>query len=72
LTCPKQCWPNPAKVVTAGKTLRASPQNFLRNSEKKAMFDIISTLMWVALGVGVFAVAFVEYRFSAKKRTSKA
>ena len=37
---------------------------------EKTMFDVTSTLMWVTLGVGVFALAFVEYRFSAKKRTS--
>jgi hypothetical protein len=35
------------------------------------MIDILSTLMWVVLGVGVFAVAFAEYRFSAKKRITK-
>jgi hypothetical protein len=35
---------------------------------KADMFDVISSLMWVALGVGVFGLAFVEYHFSSKKR----
>jgi hypothetical protein len=34
------------------------------------MFDIISALMWVTLGVGAFGFAFVEYRLSNKKRTT--
>jgi NADH/NAD ratio-sensing transcriptional regulator Rex len=33
------------------------------------MFDFISSLVWVVLGVGVLGLAFVEYRFSSKKRT---
>ena len=31
------------------------------------MFDVTSTLMWIAMGVGVFGLAFVEYRISSKK-----
>ncbi len=33
------------------------------------MFDMITALMWIALGVGTFGIAFVEYRLSSKKRT---
>ncbi len=32
------------------------------------MFDIFQTAIWVALGVGGFGLAFVEYRMSSKKR----
>jgi hypothetical protein len=32
------------------------------------MFDFIGALFWVSLGVGVLALAFVEYAFSSKKR----
>ncbi len=35
------------------------------------MFDFTSALMWVTVGIGVFALAFAEYRFSSKKRTVK-
>jgi hypothetical protein len=35
---------------------------------KAYMFDVISSLMWVVLGIGVFGLAFAEYHFSSKKR----
>jgi hypothetical protein len=36
------------------------------------MFDILSTILWVGLGVGVLALAFVEYALTSKKRAIKA
>ena len=35
------------------------------------MFDIIGALYWVSLGVGVLALAFIEYAFFSKKKAKK-
>jgi hypothetical protein len=35
------------------------------------MIDLESILVWVTLGVGVFALAFAEYKFSLKKRAAE-
>jgi hypothetical protein len=54
---------------TIFKNEYTNPSQKTTESRRK-MFDIISALMWVTLGVGAFGFAFVEYRLSNKKRTT--
>jgi hypothetical protein len=54
-------------VLHEQKTLKALQSYTAENHGEKIMFDFTSTLMWVLLGVGIFALAVAEYRFSSKK-----
>jgi hypothetical protein len=43
-----------------------------KNGSEKLMFDLVSTLIMVALGVGALGLAFAEYKLSIQKRLAEA